>query len=148
MSRGPSKTKHARRPREFGRMAFYSSLWCMLRDLARGGNIATRDVEAAMACDGPIEVAHLGDRGASGTGGWRRCPDAQTAPLCRKHHRGIDGGVGGRARWYVALGRAGQQELREKLVFFADAYWDGLTEAQREEWNARAEAQRAQRSAA
>lgn len=123
-------------------MAFYSSLWCMLRDLANGGNIEPRLMSVTLACGGPVEVAHLGDRGATGTGGWRRAPDKLTAPLCRKHHRAIDGTVGGKAKWYVELGREGQQELREKLVRFAGYYWDGLAPHGREEWDRRAEAQR------
>jgi hypothetical protein len=117
-------------------MAFYAGLWCMLRDLARGGNMPPHLEDVAMACNGPIEVAHLGDRGATGTGGWRRAPDATTAPLCRRHHRAIDGTVGGKARWYVALFREGQQELRAKLVYFANAYWEGLTDHGRKHWDA------------
>lgn len=148
MRKSARGTKHSRREREFGRMAFYSSLWCMLRDLARGGSIPPANVSAAMACDGPIEVAHLGDRGATGTGGWRRAPDATTAPLCRHHHRGIDGKVGGKAPWYVALGREGQSELRGLLVLFSSNYWDGLTPAGRAEWDANAERQRKERRAA
>ena len=136
MRKGAKKTKHARRAREFGRMAFYSSLWCMLRDISRAGRLPTPINEVTQACEGPIEVAHLGDRGATGTGGWRRAPDAKTAPLCRHHHRSIDGRVGGKAPWYVALGREGQRELRADLVLFADLYWQGLTEEGRAHWDA------------
>jgi hypothetical protein len=133
----PEGTKHRRRAREFGRMAFYAHLWCMLLDLARGGNAEPRHMEAWLACEGPIEVAHLGARA-----GWRRCSDDQTAPLCRKHHRQIDGKVGGRARWFVELGREGQREVREKLIRFAGYYWDGLTPEGRGEWDRRAAAER------
>jgi hypothetical protein len=133
-------TKHSRRPRERGRMKFYSQLWCLLRDLANNGNLQPHLVDAGLACRGPIEVAHLGDRGATGTGGWRRAPDRATAPLCRKHHRAIDGKVGGKAPWYVALGRHGQQELRAKLVQFAGFYWDGLNDEGRAAWERRAAA--------
>lgn len=141
-----AKTKHGRRPRELGRMAFYSNLWCILRDLAQGGNIEPDLIEVASDCGrgawGTIEVAHLGDRGAKGTGGWRRAPDKLTAPLCRKHHRAIDGTVGGRAPWYVSRGREWQQELRAKLVRFASYYWDGLAPHVRAEWDRKAAEQR------
>jgi hypothetical protein len=124
-------------------MAFYGNLWCMLRDLAQGGNIEPRNVQAAMACDGEVQVAHLGKRGAAGTGGWRRAPDDKTAPLCRHHHDVIDGRTGRRARaWFVELGRTGQDYLREKLIQFAAFYWDGLAPSGREEWERRAAAER------
>jgi len=124
-------------------MAFYASLWCILRDIALTGNIEPHLVEAATACGrgtywSGIEVAHIGDRGATGTGGWRRAPDDKTAPLCRKHHKAIDGKEGGKAPWYVALGRDGQRELRAKLVRFASYYWDGLTDDGRAHWDVRA----------
>jgi hypothetical protein len=111
-------------------MRFYSSLWCMLLDLSNGGNLSPALMSSILACGGPVEVAHLGPRA-----GWRRGKDAETAPLCRKHHRAIDGTVGGRAPWYVALGRDGQRELREKLVRFAGYYWDGLAPYVRQRWN-------------
>jgi hypothetical protein len=114
-------------------MAFYSQLWCMMRDLARTGNVVPSAIPDAMNCTGRIEVAHLGSRA-----GWRRCSDAETAPLCRQHHRDLDGRVGGKASWYVALGRAGQAELRGRLVQFADFYWQTLTPKQRDEWDAKA----------
>lgn len=143
----PKGTKHSRRPRDLGRMLFYSQLWCMLRDLSRGGNIEPHLMKAAEDCGrgsywGGLEVAHLGDRGATGTGGWRRAPDDKTAPLCRKHHKAIDGKEGGKARWYVAMGRLEQQELRAKLVRFAGYYWDGLSDHGRAHWNELAAAQR------
>lgn len=132
------KTKHARRDRELGRMLFYSTLWCILRDMARSGNIEPSRIDAAMACDGPIEVAHLGPRA-----GWRRCGDGKTAPLCRKHHREIDGKIGGRGPWFVSLGRERQLEIREKLTDFADNYWRMLTPAEQQGWDDKAVAQRA-----
>jgi hypothetical protein len=131
-------TAYANRDREFGRMAFYHSLWCMLRDLARGGNVEPRHMMAALACEGPIEVAHLGERA-----GYRRCSDAETAPLCRRHHRGIDGTVGGRAKWYSELGREDQRDLRDRLIRFSAYYWDGLTPAEQAKWEQIAEARRA-----
>lgn len=139
----PKGTKHRRRPRELGRMLFYSGLWCMLRRLARNGNIPPANVAIIMSYGGPIEVAHLGDRGATGSGGWRRAPDRLTAPLSRDAHRAIDGKVGGKAPWYVALGREGQRELRRLLVLFADNYWQMLTPEGRAEWDRKAAAERA-----
>lgn len=141
----PRGTKHARRPRERGRMLFYSRLWCMLRDIALTGNVEPRLIGVATDCGkGPfwsgIEVAHLGDRGATGTGGWRRAPDDKTAPLCRKHHKAIDGKEGGKAPWYVALGREGHRELRAKLIRFAGYYWDALTDDGRAHWETQAAA--------
>lgn len=117
-------------------MAFYGSLWCMLRDLARTGNIEPHLVSECMDCGVPdgmakaIEVAHLGERP-----GYRRAPDWTTAPLCWKHHKAIDGKEGGKAPWYVALGRERQLELRQKLWETADHYWRMLTPATQGSWN-------------
>jgi hypothetical protein len=122
-------------------MAFYSHLWCMVRELASTGGTWPKYEDAMLAmlaCSGPIEVAHLGARA-----GWRRGKDSETAPLCRQHHRDIDGRVGGRAPWYVALGRDSQRDVREKLVAMAAAYWDYLSDSGRASWDARAAAQRA-----
>lgn len=135
----PARTKHGRRPRERGRMLFYATLWCMLRDMGQGGNIEPHLLTAALACEGEVQVAHLGERGGRGTGGWRRAPDAKSAPLCRKHHDELDGRAGRRARkWFVDMGRVGQQHMKNQLVFFAGAYWNNLAPDQQETWNARA----------
>lgn len=118
-------------------MLFYKSMPCMLA----GGMAMLRTVSTAQArvwvdfCDGPTEAAHLGPRA-----GFRRCPDNQTAPLCRKHHRqpGIDGNVGGRAKWYVAMNRSDQLRLRQILWTQADLLWLALPDHVRSEWNQRA----------
>jgi len=139
VSRGPSKTKHARRPRNFARMAFVKTLPCGLADaffVVAGGLVGAPQPEA---CAGHVEAAHLGDRA-----GFRRCSDDETAPLCRRHHRvpGIDGNVGGRAPWYVALGRDGQRALRAELVSLATEEWEALGEAGRRHWDEMAAARR------
>jgi hypothetical protein len=125
-------TAHSRRPREWGRLAYYKTLPC---DMFASCVAQFPDALVMFwgACLGRTEVAHLGDRA-----GWRRCPDSETAPLCRHHHQDIDGRIGGRAPWYVALGREGQRALRERLVARADLRWSTLTTNQRQDWNARA----------
>lgn len=79
-------TKHARRERDWDRMAWCATLPCAL----------TGWTPAAMAfwvsilwkgrsigpCDGRTEVHHAGPRA-----GWRRAADDAVIPLCSKHHR-------------------------------------------------------------
>jgi hypothetical protein len=137
VSHGPSKTKHARRPRNFGRMAFVKTLPCGLADAFFVVAGSLTDGPPPGLCSGPIECMHLGDRA-----GWRRCSDDETAPGCRTHHRGIDGTVGGRAPWYVALGRDGQRALRAELVSRASEAWGALGEAGQKHWRELAAARR------
>ena len=136
MRAGKRKTKHARRVREWGRMAFYKSLPCgLLEAMSALEKVSIHQARVWVDfCDGVVEVAHLGPRA-----GWRRGKDAETAPLCRKHHRDIDGQVGGKAPWYVARGREGQFAVRARLIAQADALWFALDPEQRAEWDARAE---------
>lgn len=136
--RREAKTAHGRRQRETGRMLFYKSMPCMLAD----GMAMLRTVSTSQArvwvdfCDGSTEAAHLGPRKGY------RAPDNQTAPLCRRHHRepGIDGNVGGRAKWYVALSPEDRLRLRQILWTQADLLWLALPVRVREEWNRRATA--------
>ncbi len=125
VSRSARGTKHSRRPRDFDRMRFLSDLgscavsaWFV--SPASGKRwVLTSDL--AELCSGRIEVAHLS---LGKTAGRRRAPDAQTAPICHQHHTDIDGKIGGKGPWYVALGYEGQQKLRRWLIDWADAAID------------------------
>lgn len=136
-------TAHSRRPREFGKMFFLRTLPCRVREvwlsvvLNAGHN---RDgLPEPPRCDSIIEVMHLGSKRKRG--GWRRADDSETARGCRVHHRGIDGTVGGRGPWYVALGEDGQTELRRRLVALNDAEWLALTPESRALWDEEARRQ-------
>lgn len=143
VSRGPSKTAHARRTREWGRMAFVRTLPCAvsMAYCIVAGNRPGAPLPGP--CSGHIECMHLGDRA-----GWRRCPDAETAPGCRAHHRDIDGQVGGRGKWYVALGREGQRAFRDELASMASDAWESLGVAGRAHWDELAAASRAEQRCA
>jgi hypothetical protein len=133
VSKSKRGTAHGRRERQWGRMMYYKTLPCDMRTTF--ALVFPFEFEGSRpgVCFGCIEVAHLGERA-----GWRRCPDRQTGPLCQRHHRDIDGRIGGRAPWYVALGREGQRALRGRLVARADLRWSTLTGNQRADWEARA----------
>lgn len=132
-----AKTKHGRRPREWGFMHFCHARGCEL-DL-------DRDLQHLLGikhvCTGPLEFAHLSDKKRYDIGDVGAC-------LCRDAaHRGIDGKVGGKATWYVALGKRGQNLLvRMRLSNRARAAWDALTPAQRAEWDRKAAEQRGKRA--
>jgi hypothetical protein len=136
VSKSKRGTAHSRRPREFGRMMYYSTLRC---DVATAMEEAFRTTIGCRArstigpCHGRVEVMHLRD-----TASQHRAKDHLTAPGCVRHHHDIDGDLGGRAPWYVALGREGQRALREQLIARADLKWSTLTGAQRADWEARA----------
>lgn len=140
VSRSKRGTKHSRRERAWGFMAYQRSQPC--------------DVVAAYDEEFPgvyptFEALTIGPPSCSGGGvqfmhlpltvGRRRGPDMHGAPGCGGlppgHHEQIDGGLGGHARWYVALGRDGQQRLRERLRARALARWGNLTQAERDNWN-------------
>ena len=129
----PSKrgTRHSRRPREWGFMAFCHARGCELCldvDLQKLIGIVFLRV-------GPLEFAHLSDRKRYDVGDVGAC-------LHQAIHRGIDGKEGGKAPWYVALERSGQNLFRMRLANRARAAWDRLTPEQRAEWDAKAAAQR------
>ena len=136
MKRGKSKTSHARRARNYGRMLFVRSLPCGVPDaffIVAG--VGLGDVSPGPCGEGihgKIECMHLGKRA-----GWRRCSDDETAPGCAKHHRlnGIDGGVGGHGKWYIALGADGQRALKDELVSQATKAWEALGEAGQRHWH-------------
>lgn len=134
--RREEKTKHGRRPRETGRMLFYKTLECDAAGaLAQLLNIPVqRAREIVGPCDGLVEAAHLGKRKGY------RAPDDQTAPLCTCHHRcpGIDGNIGGRATFYVALSLPDRDRCRRLLYLRAAVSWNHLTDAQRAGWVDRA----------
>src|SRR6185437_10603841 len=138
IKRGKSKTAHSRRERNYGRMAFVESLPCGVPDaFFVVAGIGIGDLSTG-PCSGRVECMHLGKRA-----GWRRCSDDETAPGCAKHHRlnGIDGGVGGHGKWYVALGADGQRALKDELVSQATKAWESLGEAGQRHWHELAAAQ-------
>lgn len=61
------KSAYSRRPRNFAYMLWVKSLPCTV---------------SSMDCNGPVEAAHVGDRGLS-----RKSNDEETIPLCSGHHR-------------------------------------------------------------
>lgn len=121
-------TKHSRRAREYGFMAFCHARGC---ELALDFD-TQRILGISHDCSfEPIEFAHLHDRR-------RYAPGDIGAGLDRTTHRGIDGKEGGKATWYVALDRRGQHLFRMRLANRARMAWDALTPAEREEWDRRA----------
>ena len=128
----PEKTKHSRRPREWGFMMCSRSFGCELdkdKDLQRILGIKH-------VCEGPIEFAHLSDLKRYDIGDIG-------AGLCKiGAHMAVDGKVGGKAFWYVKMDYTGQHMVRMRLANRARAAWDALTPEQREEWERRAAARR------
>lgn len=127
----PDGTKHRRRPRELGYMAFCRARGCeLLLDL--GGQKVLGIVHR---CRGPVQFAHLSDLKRYDVGDIG-------AGLCRDEaHQGIDGKEGGKAPWYVALDWTGQHTIRMRLANRARAAWDALTPEDRATWDARAAAE-------
>ena len=78
-----------------------------------------------------LEFAHLSDMKRYDVGD-------VGAVLCWTIHKGIDGKEGGKAHWYVAIGKRNQSEIRMRLANRARAAWDALSDAQRAEWERRA----------
>ena len=129
----PSKrgTKHGRRPREAGFMAFCHDRGCELC-------LDTHLHEVlGIVClrEGPLEFAHLSDLKRYDVGDIGAC-------LHQAIHRGIDGKEGGKAPWYVALEKSGQHLFRMRLANRARAAWDRLLPSQQIGWDMKAAAQR------
>lgn len=137
----PKGTSHARRKRETGFMCFQREFGCDVR-----AAFAEEFPELAAAGLGPgfcpsgawVEFMHL-----PLTVGRRRGPDKHGAGGCalgteEGHHREIDGRIGGKGRWYVALVYEGQQRLRERLRSRSLARWEALSPEQQAEWDCRA----------
>jgi hypothetical protein len=118
-------TKHSRRQREWGRMAWLHSLGVCAPKRLFWGIVET-------PCDGPFQVMHIGPRMGY------RAPDSQTALGCRRHHEDIDQARG----WYRALPRAEREILEGTLYQYATEAWLALPAEVRAEWDARAAAQR------
>jgi hypothetical protein len=114
-------TKHSRRQREWGRMAWLHSL----------GVCAPKRLFPALvrtACEGPFQVMHLGPRVGY------RAPDPQTALGCRRHHEDID-----QARdWFLTLVSTERAYAERVMYESATAAWMELTPEVRAEWDARA----------
>jgi alkylhydroperoxidase/carboxymuconolactone decarboxylase family protein YurZ len=124
MRKGARGTKHSRRPREWGYMAFCHARGCELYlDVATQGMLGFQH-----HCQGRLEFAHLSDKKRYDVGDVGAC-------LCQTTHKGIDGKVGGKAPWYVALDRTGQRMIRMRLADRARRDWDALTPAQRAHWD-------------
>ena len=138
-------TKHGRRPREFGRMLFYSTLRGDVVEALRSLSLETGKTAYFIAAEkagpgvGRVQVMHLH---LGHMAGRRRAPDHQTAPGHENHHKGIDGDIGGKARWYVELGWDRQQAMHAKLIDRARAKWNALTDRERQGWDELAELQR------
>lgn len=151
VSRGPSKTKYARRQRGRGRMAFYASRPCdveaALVQLAGEANNVCVTIAVGMLgrCRGAVQVMHLGHK--ADPGGRRLPDDLDAASGCEGHHKDIDSRLGGLGPWYVALGRLLQRRLRRILRERADGEWRALTDEQRAAWEAKAAAEHAARRA-
>lgn len=123
MRKSARGTKHSRRPRELGFMAFCHARGCELcldRDL--------RGLIEFPGCSGRLEFAHLSERRRYDVGDIGAC-------LHQSTHRGIDGKEGGKALWYVALDRSGQKLVRMRLANRARRAWDELAPNQRAEWD-------------
>lgn len=128
MRRGPGKTAHARREREFGFMMFCRERGC---ELALDHELQ-RLIGISHDCSfEPVEFAHLHDRR-------RYAPGDIGAGLCVTTHRGIDGRLGGKLPWYAALDHVGQHTFRMRLANRARAAWDALSDEERTDWERRA----------
>lgn len=122
-------------------MAFYKTLSCDVpKAYADTFGEDWWDIDGGIPetdeCTGPVQVMHLREHASQ-----KRAPDYRTAPGCKHHHQDIDGKVGGRGPWYVALGREGQRALRDRLVARANLRWLMLTGNQRADWDARSRLQ-------
>lgn len=94
MVRRRRSTAYARRPRDLAFLGWVKLQRCLVA-LHTG---------LAVSCAGPIEADHAGDRGYG-----EKCPDSESIPLCRAHHRARTDSRG----------------------FFALAMWPGETDANR-----------------
>lgn len=131
VSRGPSKTKHARRPREMGFMHF-----CHWRGCELQRDIDTQQLLGVIhACKGRLEFAHLSDRKRYDVGDVGAC-------LCERAHKGFDGKVGGKDPAYAALSREGQRTIRLRLANRARRAWEALSDAERARFKETAAARR------
>lgn len=125
-------TAHGRRRREPGFVHFCHERGCELALDAELQHLLSVSHDCSFE---PVEFAHLHDLR-------RYAPGDVGAGLCRPVHRGIDGKVGGKLPWYVALGYDGQHMIRMRLANRARAAWDALTDEQRAEWERKAAAWR------
>lgn len=142
----PEGTFHARRKRETGFMTFQRAFGCDVRAAFAEEFPDLWEFRVAGLVPGPCPPgAHIEFMHLPLMVGRRRGPDKHGAPGCALgpdagHHKEIDGRVGGKGRWYVALGYEGQQRFRERLRSRALARWDALTPEERAEWDTRARA--------
>lgn len=128
----PKGTSHRRRRREWGRMAYAHTLGCDVWFAYAEEFGAVGAAHAGIGpCRGRREYMHLHLEEGSGV----RAPDHQGAIGCEGHHEDIDGEVGGKGPWYVALGRDGQLRLKRRLVDRQRARWDALAPEERAHWD-------------
>lgn len=118
MRKSARGTKHSRRPRELGRMAWLHSLRvCFVKKLFHA--------LVETPCEGELQVMHLGPRKGY------RAPDNQTQLGCRHHHEDID-----QARdWFLTLDNAQRADVERILYEKATESWMALTSDERDEWN-------------
>lgn len=132
-------TKHARRERQFGKMAFLATRPCDVVPAFWEVVLALPEYEgqAPGPCRGRVEVMHLREHAQQ-----HRASEDRVAPGCgHQHHKDIDGKVGGRGPWWVALGRELQAKLKDALSARATAAWMALSPEERAGWDAKAAAQ-------
>lgn len=142
----PRKTKHARREREWGRMAYAHTWPCDVHEAfveEFGLLFSSLALIHPGPCSGRRQYMHLHLEDDGGV----RPPDHQGAIGCEGHHKDIDGKVGGKGRWYVTLFADGQLRLKRRLVTRQRARWDALTPEQRAYWNEIGEARFGRRRA-
>lgn len=95
---GKSKTKYARRERDFPRMTWTREQRCALAswDLSSTEMLASWEGWAVelSPCSGAIEAHHAGVRA-----GWRKADDSTVVPLCQMHHRSLTDRTGAFSGW-------------------------------------------------
>lgn len=93
-----SKTKYARRDRDFPRMAWTREQSCAMASWDCSSNdmlIAWEGWKTEVGkCSGPTEAHHAGERA-----GWRKADDSTVVPMCSKHHRALTDRTGAFAGW-------------------------------------------------
>jgi hypothetical protein len=129
-------TKHSRRWRDWGRMAWLHSLRvCFVREFVRQRfNGPLDEMPRAIAlrlagtglmgdCYGAFQCSHLFGR-------YRDPHDAKTVLACRRHHEDID-----RTRaWFLALTKPERLWLKTDLAARATAGWDQVPPSEQARW--------------
>lgn len=142
---------HARRPREWGRMAWLHSLrFCFVRaffqqqwlvedpdpDQAMAGVVQFRLIGLVSPCGGEFQCAHLFGRYNNG--------DRFTVLACRDHHMDVDQ----TRRWFLVLTKPERRWLKTFLAARATLAWEALPTEERARWHEIGEARFGRRRAA